>query len=82
MSSPDSAACAACAAWPRLPQSSVLHHERYDHSGEAAAVQAYDLRMSDFQRSQVRDDTAWSRVSVERVKGPESLMGRDRLQGR
>lgn len=65
---------------PRLRRSAVLHHERYDHSEEAIAVHEYDQRMSDFQRNQQRDDRAWSRVAVERVQGPESLMGRQRLR--
>lgn len=65
---------------PRLPQSAVLHDERYGADGEASAIQEYDLRMSDFQRDQNRDDRAWSRVAVERVGGAAALTGRDRLR--
>ena len=65
---------------PRLPQSAVLHHERYDSSPEAAAVQAYDVLMAAFQRGQARGDKPWSQTSVERVGGTEALMGRHRLQ--
>jgi nitroreductase len=65
---------------PRLPQAAVLHHGRYDLSQEAAAVADYDRRMSQFQRSRQRDDQAWSRSAVERVRGPEALTGRDRLR--
>ncbi|MBK3404030.1 nitroreductase family protein [Sphingomonadaceae bacterium G21617-S1] len=65
---------------PRLPQAAVLHHDRYDLSQEAASVADYDYRMGLFQRSQHRDDRAWSRVAVERVLGPESLTGRERLR--
>jgi hypothetical protein len=36
--------------------------------------------MSQFQRSRQRDDQAWSRSAVERVRGPEALTGQDRLR--
>lgn len=65
---------------PRLPQSVVLHHERYDASLETAAVQVYDQTMTAFQRGQQREDRPWSQTAVERVGGPEALMGRDRLR--
>jgi nitroreductase len=65
---------------PRLPQSTILHHERYDTHTEAEAISHYDQQMIDFQHQQQRDDRPWSRVAVERVKGPESLSGRDRLR--
>ena len=65
---------------PRLQQSAVLFHERYDNGGEAIAIHEYDRRMGDFQRNQHRNDEAWSRVAVERVRGPESLSGRHRLR--
>ncbi|MFV3335188.1 NADPH-dependent oxidoreductase [Pseudomonas sp. NY15437] len=65
---------------PRLAQSVVLHRERYDAAAEAEAVAAYDLKMSDFQRRQQRDDRSWSSQAVEQVQGPDSLSGRHRLR--
>lgn len=65
---------------PRLPQSTVLHQERYDTHTEADAISHYDQQMIDFQNLQHRDNRPWSTVAVERVRGPESLSGRDRLR--
>jgi nitroreductase len=65
---------------PRLPQSTVLHHERYDTHTEADAISHYDQQIVEFQNQQHRDNRPWSSVAVERVQGPESLSGRDRLR--
>lgn len=65
---------------PRLPQSAVLHTERYDASGEADDVLGYDERIVAYQTMQGRSDTPWSRTAAIRVRGPESLTGRDRLR--
>jgi nitroreductase len=65
---------------PRLPQSAVLHHNRYDTSHEATSIADYDLRMGAFQRFQRRDDRVWSHVAVERMRGPQALTGRERLR--
>ena len=65
---------------PRLAQPAVLHHERYDAAGEAAAVAHYDPLMRRFQQEQQRDDRPWSQVSVQRIGSPGALMGRHRLR--
>ena len=65
---------------PRLPQSSVLHIERYDSSKEAEQIKDYDERMDAFNASQNRKSRAWSQLATWRVRGPESLSGRDRLR--
>ena len=65
---------------PRLPQASVLHFERYDPGNEAAQVQDYDARMDAFNASQQRKARPWSYTATWRVRGPESLSGRDRLR--
>lgn len=64
---------------PRLPQAAVLHHERYDSAAEAAAMAAYDGVMQDFQRSQKMPVQPWQQQSSDRVAGPQTLSGRDRL---
>ena len=65
---------------PRLPQSSVLHFERYDPANETAEIEDYDARMKAFDESQQRKTRSWSHTATWRVRGPESLSGRDRLR--
>lgn len=65
---------------PRLPQSSVLHFERYDPANETSEVSDYDARMDAFNASQQRKARNWSQTASWRVRGPESLSGRDRLR--
>jgi nitroreductase len=64
---------------PRLDVATVLHRETYRPDAEAAAVQAYDGVIQDFQRSQAMPTVPWSKQSSQRVAGPGSLSGRDRL---
>lgn len=64
---------------PRLAPGTVLHRETYRAEGEADAVAAYDEAMRAFQRSQRMPEQAWSAQASQRVAGPESLSGRDRL---
>lgn len=66
---------------PRLPVDEVLHRETYrgDAQTERETVAAYDATMQAFQRSQSMPEVAWSKQSSQRVAGPESLSGRDRL---
>jgi hypothetical protein len=64
---------------PRLPQRAVLHREQYGAADEAAAVQAYDEALQAFQHGQGLPAQPWSRQASARVRGPESLSGRDRL---
>lgn len=64
---------------PRLGQSAILHHEQYRVENEPAAVVDYDQVMRGFQRSQNMKEVDWSAQSAERVSGPGSLSGRDRL---
>ncbi|MBO9357072.1 NADPH-dependent oxidoreductase [Bordetella petrii] len=65
---------------PRLPQSAVLHSERYGTASEADDVHGYDARIVAYQTMQGRGDKPWSRTATTRVRGPESLNGRDRLR--
>lgn len=65
---------------PRLPQAAVLHFERYDASDEAEQIKDYDARMDAFNESQHRKSRSWSQLATWRVRGPESLSGRDRLR--
>ncbi|URI08610.1 NADPH-dependent oxidoreductase [Aquincola tertiaricarbonis] len=64
---------------PRLSPSTVLHHERYDAAGEAAAVADYDELIQAFQQSQGMPPLPWSAQATQRVATAQSLSGRDRL---
>ena len=72
---------------PRLAPSVVLHRERYAEVGSGApagaerqAIEQYDGMMKRFQASQAMPLVDWTAQSSTRVKGPESLSGRDRLK--
>ena len=72
---------------PRLDASVVLHRERYQDGSENRPVGAeldsiagYDQVMRAFQASQAMPAADWSAQSATRVRGPESLSGRDRLK--
>ncbi|SFU83039.1 Nitroreductase [Methylobacterium sp. 174MFSha1.1] len=66
---------------PRLPQGVVLHRGRYDPALAAGPIAAYDTAMVGFQAGQRMPETGWSGAALERVRGPGSLSGRDRLRG-
>ena len=65
---------------PRLPQSVVLHRERYDAHVQAPGIALYDGILSEFQAQQGQSEAAWTDRSVERWRTRESLHGRDRLR--
>lgn len=65
---------------PRLPQSVVLHRERYDAHAQPAGVARYDEILAGFQARQGQSDASWTQRSVERWRTRESLHGRDRLR--
>jgi nitroreductase len=64
---------------PRLPQSIVLHRERYELPS-TAHLSAYDEALREFRLDQLMSDVAWSKHATGRVSGPESLMGRHVLR--
>ncbi|QLI83011.1 NADPH-dependent oxidoreductase [Chitinibacter fontanus] len=64
---------------PRLPQRTVLHREQYSTGGEAEAIAKYDEILREFQRSQGLPAQDWSEQASNRLRGPESLNGRDQL---
>ena len=65
---------------PRLPQSVVVHREQYDATIDPAAIAAYDARMSSFQQEQGMADERWTQRTINRVRTPASLTGRDRMR--
>lgn len=64
---------------PRLPQSVVLHHERYDAPNETADVAAYDEVAREFQLAQGMKPQGWSPVMIDRWRDAAALRGRDRM---
>jgi nitroreductase len=64
---------------PRLPQVAVVHEETYDLDKQPAAVAVYEERMASFYAEQ---DLAvsWTERVLNRLGGPQSLKGRDRLR--
>jgi len=63
---------------PRLPQQAVLHLEQYQ-SEQAQSLADYDASMNAFQQLQHMTELPWTTQASRRVRGPESLSGRDRL---
>jgi nitroreductase len=65
---------------PRLPQAAVLHRETYDASTLDAATDSYNAVMSQFYQSQgMKPKGEWDQHSLQRVRGPEAMKGRDQL---
>lgn len=65
---------------PRLAQPAVVHREQYSAAAQPEAVAEYDARMSAFQAEQRMGPEIWTRKVINRVRGPESLSGRDRMR--
>ena len=63
---------------PRLPQSAVLHRERYDALADAA-IDGYDERLRAYNR-RVGLAGGWTERVLRRLAGPGSLAGRDRIR--
>lgn len=65
---------------PRLPQSVVLHHERYSLDAQTPGIETYNNAMARFYEQQnMNVRGTWAVHSSKRVAGAETLSGRDRL---
>jgi nitroreductase len=64
---------------PRLPQTAVLHHERYDADIQKAAIESYDLTARAFQESQGQPAVGWIAQILQRGASAAALNGRERL---
>jgi nitroreductase len=65
---------------PRLPQAAVLFREAYPTSGNHAAMATYDQSLRSFQNEQSLPERDWSEQATQRVRGPDSMSGRDALR--
>jgi nitroreductase len=64
---------------PRLPQSTVLHHNTYSTATESADRKAYDAAMAAFsQRHEMSQDT-WTKRVIGRMGKLAAMSGRDKL---
>jgi nitroreductase len=65
---------------PRLAQPALLHREQYSLDAQRDAIRHYNAALRAFQDEQGLPPLDWSRQAIERVKGPQTLRGRDRLR--
>jgi nitroreductase len=65
---------------PRLPQSTVLHHERYDASKEASQRAVYDAEMSKFSSRHELQAATWTQRVLNRLGPIKSMNGRERMR--
>jgi len=65
---------------PRLPQSVVLHHERYSLDAQTPGIEAYNAAMARFYEQQKMNvHGTWALHSSKRVANVEALSGREKL---
>ena len=64
---------------PRLPQSTVLHRERYDPTQDAKTIAAYDDVLGAFSQAQGMAETEWTSRMLARVATASSLRGREHM---
>ncbi len=65
---------------PRLPQSTVLHHDRYDASKEAAQRAVYDAELSTFSARHELQAATWTQRVLNRLGPIKSMNGRERMR--
>ena len=65
---------------PRLPQSTVLHHERYDATNEAAQRKVYDAEMSRFSARHELQAATWTQRVLNRLAPLKSMNGRETIR--
>jgi hypothetical protein len=65
---------------PRLPQSTVLHHERYDPAPEAMDRRAFDAEMTKFSTRHEMQATTWTQRMLNRMGPIKSMNGRERIR--
>ncbi|MDI1284554.1 MAG: NADPH-dependent oxidoreductase [Reyranella sp.] len=65
---------------PRLPQSIVLHKERYDATKEAAIRATYDAEMSKFSARHELQAATWTQRVLNRLGPIKSMNGRETIR--
>jgi nitroreductase len=65
---------------PRLPQSVVLHHDRYDATKEAALRATYDAEMTKFSARHELQAATWTQRVLNRLGPIKSMTGRETIR--
>jgi nitroreductase len=65
---------------PRLPQSIVVHHDRYDGRNTAAERAAYDAEMARFAARHEMQASTWTQRVLNRLGPIKSMNGRERMR--
>ena len=65
---------------PRLPQSIVLHHDRYDAAEEAARRATYDAEMTKFSARHELQAATWTQRVLNRLGPLKSMNGRETIR--
>jgi nitroreductase len=65
---------------PRLPQASVVHHDRYDATGELEQRAAYDRELDKFSQRQEMQATTWTQRVLTRLGPIKSMNGREKMR--
>ena len=65
---------------PRLPQSTVLHLERYHAAPEVRDRRAYDAEMAQFSERNEMQATTWTARMLNRMGPIKSMNGRERIR--
>jgi nitroreductase len=65
---------------PRLPQSTVLHHERYDAAPETKDRLVYDAEMSKFAARNEMQATTWTQRVLNRMGPIKGMNGREKMR--
>jgi nitroreductase len=65
---------------PRLPQSVVVHHDRYHGDAKAAERKAYDGEMAQFAARHEMQASTWTQRVLNRLGPIKSMNGRERMR--
>ncbi|MBR0655677.1 nitroreductase family protein [Plastoroseomonas arctica] len=65
---------------PRLPQSVIVHHGRYDSANEQAERADYDARMTAFTTRNEMATSNWTQRVISRLGTFKALSGRDKMR--
>ena len=65
---------------PRLPQSAILHHERYSASKDQELRAAYDAELTRYSRQHEMGQYSWTERVLLRAAKIKAMSGRDQLR--
>ena len=65
---------------PRLPQSAILHHERYSAAKDQELRAAYDTELTRYSRQHEMGQYSWTERVLSRAAKIKAMSGRDQLR--